>query len=83
MTFNQETDEWSFLEVDIQYPENLSEHLNNLQFLPEKNENMKVQKAKKKVKKLVTNLHYKIEYVIHIRNLKQELNHGLIFEKSS
>ena len=45
---------------------------------------MKVQKAKKKkVKKLVTNLHYKIEYVIHIRNLKQELNLGLIFEKSS
>ena len=34
-----------------------------------------------KVKKLVTNLHDKIEYVIHIRNLKQALNHGLILKK--
>ena len=25
---------------------------------------------------LVTNLHYKIEYLIHIRNLKQALNHA-------
>ena len=27
-----------------------------------------------KVKKLVTNLHDKTEYIIHIRNLKQALN---------
>ena len=33
-----------------------------------------------KVDKLVTNLHDKTEYVIHIRNLKQALNHGLILE---
>ena len=32
-----------------------------------------------KVEKLVSNLHDKTEYVIHIRNLKQTLNHGLIF----
>ena len=32
-------------------------------------------------KKLVTNLHNKTEYVIHIRNLKQALNHGLILKK--
>ena len=32
----------------------------------------------KKVEKLVTNLHDKNEYVIHIRNLKQVLNHELI-----
>ena len=30
------------------------------------------------VEKLVANLHDKTEYVIHIRNLKQALNHGLI-----
>ena len=30
---------------------------------------------------LVANLHDKTEYVIHIRNLKQALNHGLIFKK--
>ena len=35
-----------------------------------------------KVEKLVTNLHDKTEYVIHIRNLKQALNHGLILKKA-
>ena len=34
----------------------------------------------KKVKKLVANLHDKTEYVIHIRNLKQALNHGLVLK---
>ena len=34
-----------------------------------------------KVKKLVTNLHDKTEYVIDIRNLKQALNHRLILKK--
>ena len=34
-----------------------------------------------KVKKLVANLHYKTDYVIHIRNIKQVLNHGLVFKK--
>ena len=34
-----------------------------------------------KVEKLVVNLHAKIEYVIHIRNLKQVLNHGLVLKK--
>ena len=34
-----------------------------------------------KVEKLVVNLHYKKEYVIHIRNLKQTLNHGLVLKK--
>ena len=32
----------------------------------------------KKVEKLVANLHDKTEYVIHIRNLKQALNYGLV-----
>ena len=30
---------------------------------------------------LVANLHDKIEYVIHIRNLKQTLNCELVFKK--
>ena len=34
-----------------------------------------------KFDKLVTNLHDKTEFVIHIRNLKQVLNHGLILKK--
>ena len=35
----------------------------------------------KKVEKLVANFHYKTEYVIRIRNLKQTLNHGLVLKK--
>ena len=34
-----------------------------------------------KVEKLVANLHDKTEYVIHIRNLKQALNHGVVLTK--
>ena len=34
-----------------------------------------------KVEKLTANLLNKTEYVIHIRNLKQKLNHGLFLEK--
>ena len=34
-----------------------------------------------KFEKLVTNLHDKSEYVIHIRNLRQALNQGLILKK--
>ena len=33
-----------------------------------------------KVLKLVTNLHDKTEYAVHIRNLKKRLNHGLIWK---
>ena len=34
-----------------------------------------------RVRKLVTNLHDKMEHVIHIRNLKQVLNHCLVLKK--
>ena len=34
-----------------------------------------------KLVKLAANLHDKTEYVIHIRNLKQALNHGLVLKK--
>ena len=30
-----------------------------------------------KIEKLVANLHDKTKYVIHIRNFKQALNHGV------
>ena len=33
------------------------------------------------MKNLVANLHDKTEYVIHIRNLKQALDNGLILQK--
>ena len=34
-----------------------------------------------KVEKLVAKLHNKTQYVIHIRNLKQALNHGLVLKR--
>ena len=37
---------------------------------------MKIEKNEKHV----ANLHDKTEYVIHIRNLKQALDHGLVFK---
>ena len=64
----------NFFEVGIQYPEKLHELHNDLLFLPEK---MKIQK----VKKLVSNLYDKTKCIIHLRNLKQALNHGLVFNR--
>ena len=46
--YNHESDEGCFLEVDVQYPENLDNLQNDLPFLPER---MKIEK----VKNLVTN----------------------------
>ena len=34
-----------------------------------------------KIERLVTNLHDKTEYVIHPKNLKLSLNHGLVLKK--
>ena len=34
-----------------------------------------------KVGQLVAHLHDKTEYIIHKKNLKQALNHGLVFKK--
>ena len=69
-SYNEESDEGYFLEVDVEYLEKLHELHNDLPFLPDR---MKI----KGFEKLVANLHDKTEYVIHIRNLKQALNHGL------
>ena len=74
--YNEESDEGYFLKVDVQYLEKLHELYNDLPFLPGR---MKIEK----VEKLVPNLHDKTEFVIHIRNFKQALNHGLVLKKSS
>ena len=62
------------MEVEVQYLEKLHELHNDWPYLPER---MRIEK----VKKLVPNLHNKTEYVIHIKNSKQELNHGLVLKK--
>ena len=69
--YNQESDEWYFLESDLQYLEN--ELHNYLSFLPKRTKNVQVEK-------LVTNSDDKTDYVIHIRNLKELINHGLIIK---
>ena len=52
----------------------LHELHNDLPFSPGR---MKIEK----VKNVVTNLHDKPKYIIHIRILKQALNHGLTLKK--
>ena len=74
--YNEESDKGYFLEVDVQYTENYMKFIMTCQFLPER---MKIEKAKNPV----ANLHDEIEYVIHIRNLKQALNYWLVLRKSS
>ena len=73
-TYNKESDEGYFLEVDVQYLEKLHEKFHDLPFLPQR---IKCEK----VEKLVTSFHDKTKYVIHIRNLKQALNQGSILKK--
>ena len=58
----------------LQYPEILYDLPNDLHFLPERMKSWKVEK-------FVTHLYDRKEYVIHIRKLKQELNHGLVLKK--
>ena len=65
-SYSDECDEGYFLEVDVQHLENLHKLGNDLPFLSER---MKIEKVDKE------------EYVMHIRNLKQALNHGLVLKK--
>ena len=71
--YNEESNDGYFLEVEVHYLEKLPELHNDLTFLSER---MKIEK----VEKLVANLDDKTEYVIHIINLKQALNHGLVLK---
>ena len=72
--YSEESEEGNFLEVDAQYPEKLHNLHNDLQLLFER---IKIEK----VEKFVATLHDKKEYVVHMRNSKQTLNHGLVFKK--
>ena len=58
----------------FKYPINLPDFHSDLPFLPER---LKIIKCNK----LVCNLYNKNKYVVHIRSLKQALNHGLILKK--
>ena len=61
-------------EVDVEYPKRLHNLHSDLAFLPGKT------KAKK-CNNLIWNLYDKNNYIVHIRALKQALNHGLVLQK--
>ena len=62
------------LEVDVKYPKKLHDLHSDLPFLPKR---IKIDKCKK----LMCDLHNKKKYVVHIKSLKQALNHGLKLKK--
>ena len=69
-SYHEESDEKDFLRFDVLYLKKLHKLRNDLPFLPER-------MTTEKIQKLVANLHDKTEYVIHIRNSKQRLNHEI------
>ena len=72
--FDENNNKGYILEVDVEYPENLFNLHRDLLFIPKR-------KKIGKCNKLICDFHYKKNYVVHIRALKQALNHGLILKK--
>ena len=72
--YDKDSGKGCILEVNVKYPKNLHDLHSDLLFLPER---MKIDKCNR----LVCNLYDKKNYVVHIRSLKQALNHGLILKK--
>lgn len=71
---------WGYvLEVDLHYPPTLHDLHNDLPFCPE---NMVPPVPKATMSKLIPNLYDKSKYILHYRNLKQCLSHGLILTKT-
>ena len=68
-----QSDHGYLLEVDVAYPRELNDYHNDLPFMCGR---MKING----VEKLVPNLYYKRKHVIHIRALKQAMDHGLVLE---
>ena len=68
-TYKENSYKGYILEVDVKYPKKIHDLHSDLPFLPKK---MKIDKCEK----LVCSLHNKKKYVVHIKSLKQALNHG-------
>ena len=73
-SYDENSNTGYFLEVDIDYPKELFNLHKYLLFLPER-------KKVEKVEKLICGIEDKKKYVIHIRALKQALNHALKLKK--
>ena len=72
--YDENNNKGYILQVDVKYPRKLHDSHSDLPLLPRR---MKIDKCKK----LVCNLHNKKKYVVHIKSLKQALNHGLKLKK--
>ena len=72
--YDENNDKGYILEVDVKYPKRLYKLHSGLPFLAKR---MKIDKCEK----LVCNLLNKKKYVVHIKSLKQALNHGLKLKK--
>ena len=72
--YNENSDIGYFLEVGIDYPKEL---FNLHKYLPFLSERKKVDKCEK----LICSIQDKEKYVVHIRGLKQALNHDLKLKK--
>ena len=68
--YDEDSNTGYVLEVDVQYPKTLFNNHKGLPFLPKR-------KKVETVEKVICSLENKEKYVIHIRALKQALNHGL------
>ena len=66
--YDEDNDKGYIFEVDVEYPKNLHDLHRDLPFLPER---MKINKCNK----LVCNLYDKDNYLVHIRSLKEALDH--------
>ena len=73
-SYNENSNKGYVLEVDVKYPKNVFNLHKDIQFLAERR---KIEKCKK----LVCSIHHKKNHFVHIRALKQALNHGLILKK--
>ena len=72
--YSESSDIGYFLEVDVDYSKKLFYLHKDLSFSPER-------KKVYECKKLIRSIEDKEKYVIHIRVLKQALNHGLILKQ--
>ena len=72
--YGENSDIGYIFELNIDYPEKLFNLYEDLPFLPER-------KKEKKVEKLICSIEDKEKYVIHIKTLKQALNHGLVLRR--
>ena len=72
--YDGNSDMRNFLEVHVEYPKNLFSLHRDLPFLPKR-------KKIEKCRKLVCDFFDKKKYVVHIKALKEALNHGLILKK--